>query len=154
MRPGIQHTVIALSSTLLHSERPKLYTILAFLSATGLIAGRARWIDDVWFYGPFHSVLVISIQWKGDIERSYAMQPCLHLKRIPTAEGVISGHWLNKPSLNPLSTGPPEKNLKSLNRDRHCKTKDMCFEIISSPYVIMTYISHPEIGMSQFIYLN
>ena len=40
---NMYYTVLIL--TLLHSERPKLYTILAFVSAIGLKFMLERWID-------------------------------------------------------------------------------------------------------------
>ena len=53
--------LITMELTLLHSEKPKLYGVLAFLSAIGLKACYKlyRWMTQ-WFYVHFNCVSVIS----------------------------------------------------------------------------------------------
>ena len=55
MPDGILHTAIRdLILTLLHSERPKLYTILAFLSAMGLM--KSHLTSKVVIYGNYKNL--------------------------------------------------------------------------------------------------
>ena len=44
-------------------------------------------MDDLCFYGPFSSSVVILFEWKNENERLCAVEHCLWLQRVPSLAG-------------------------------------------------------------------